>query len=333
MALANDIRNAAILELLWHLFMYGMATSLHTRTTAPQYSKTFRKRSNLPLIIHIASGLSEVFRYQFRHVLAAGGPVVPNIVDLVLALAHSWSVALLTKTLLRGHRSLTRPSYLAGAVLRSIVSVIAFATSSPELHRGSVKIINGFIYTRAIIALACRFDLTRCYSAMYAAGVFLAGVLSTYESGLPAAMPAYMALTPALAVLNRLVSAELANAPSMSPGSGGSLRARILGLLVAAGVAELDTIKAVEQTSAISSSIKDDYIEEEADPAKPWAEPPPSPVAERMQKIKKTVCARMAKKECTVDAPFSWPSLADDGKITLLRSRRHSVPARVFSAL
>ena len=248
-----------LLELLWHLAMYLGVVLLHTRTTAPTYKRTFRKSSNIPLVTHIVSGLSEVFRYQVRRVLAGGPPVTPDGIDLVLALAHSWSVMVMAKTLLRGHRSFTRPSYQAGAVLRTVASMMAFGMGSPEMHRGSVKIINGFIYTRAIIFIAYRLKLTHCYSTLYAAAVFLAGLLATYESGLPAALPAYMAVTVGLLQFNRAVSAEIGSTPI--PTAKHEIRSRILRGLVGAGLAELDTIKATENSAAIEPSIQDEYIE------------------------------------------------------------------------
>jgi hypothetical protein len=144
-------------------------------------------------------------------------------------------------------------------------------------------------------------------------------------------MPAYMALTPALVILNRLVSAELSAPLTRSRGEG--FRAQSLRILVAAGVAELHTIKEVEQTPAISSSIKDDYIMEENGPTDVLTEPPLSPVSEKMRRIRKSIHARMAKKECTAEAPFIWPSVGGNVRPALLPNRRHSVPARIFSAV
>lgn len=185
----------------------GLIIIHHTSWSYPRYVSTFRKRSSFPLILHIAAGSFELVRF---HVTAAFHAPTPDAFDLVAALVQSATNLYLAKTLVRGNET-TRPSYQAGGIMRPIVSTIAFFKGDAYLHRGSVKLVNSFIYTRMIIYLAQHMGLSKTFSqsTIYAFGVFLGAVIAVSESQLPLGVPIYIAFVGILTSWNRVAADQL----------------------------------------------------------------------------------------------------------------------------
>lgn len=191
------------------IILFLCIVSYHTRRTAPAYRAKFRKRTSLPLQIHIMAGSFEILRY---HILTTLGQATPDVFDLVACLLQSYTNLVLAKTLIRGEKT-TRPSYQVAGFLRPIIGVVAFVSGSPDYHCASVKLVNAFIFTRMIIFVARALRLGKIHSqpTIYAYAVFLGGVLSVYESGLSGGVPAYIGLVAMLTALNQYVSEYLKN--------------------------------------------------------------------------------------------------------------------------
>lgn len=170
------------MELAWIIIIYFYAFNLHTRFTAPVYGQIFaktKKHINIALTLHIIAGAAEVLLF---HVLQYYmGTVIPDTIALLLCLLQSVTNLILAKFLRRGIPAITRPSYQAGAILRPILSALAIILQDPDMHRSSVKIINAFIYTRAIIWLLQNCtprELRPNYSVQYAIAVPTAAMVS-----------------------------------------------------------------------------------------------------------------------------------------------------------
>lgn len=196
--------NAA--ELAVSGLLYSSILSVHTRFSAPQYSKVFKKASSMPLVLHIASGIWEVSSY---HVRALAGPVLPTRYDVFLCLLQSSTTLILAKPLRRGHTRMTRPCYQAGAILRPVITCIAYIEGSSDLHRSSVKILNGFVYTRILIWLLRRLQLVPSYRDMYNIGVFGAALMAISESSVKYGPHVYIGMVMLVALFNQRVSASV----------------------------------------------------------------------------------------------------------------------------
>ncbi|KAF2723905.1 hypothetical protein K431DRAFT_282598 [Polychaeton citri CBS 116435] len=193
----------AQLELAWNIAAYSAIMWHHTRRTAPTYKKDFQQGSVWPLAIHITSGIFEVFRLHIRSLY---GPVYPDLLDLAAAFAQSITNLILVKPLRRGQPSLTRPSYQAGGILRPIVSSIAYATQNPALHRGSVKMVNAFVYTRMDIWILVNLNIVKSYATIYAFAVTHGAMQAIYEGTGLTGLSIYTGLIVALMLVERVVS-------------------------------------------------------------------------------------------------------------------------------
>jgi len=191
-------------ELSLHLIGYLYILSSHSRRTIPQYSKKFRKPSQFPLVFHVISGLFEIFRY---HTQALNGPVIPDRLDWFACLVQSITNLWLAKTLLRGDET-TRPTYQVAGYVRPVTSLVALITKNPHLHRASVKLVNGFAYTRLVIfvQVVLNLDELSSYSTVYARGVFLGSVLSVCDTGFLAGVPIYVTLVAIVTALNHVMA-------------------------------------------------------------------------------------------------------------------------------
>ncbi|VUC34279.1 unnamed protein product, partial [Clonostachys rosea] len=223
----------------------------HTRHSAPKYKITFRKRSQIPLVLHIISGAFEIIRF---HALSTIRPPIPTGLDLFASLVQSLTTLQLVKTLTRGDVT-TRPTYQVAGMVRPPLSLLAFALGDAQLHRGSVKLVNGFIYVRIIIYISRLLQLQRVFngSATYAYAVFLGGIVAVYESKLPGGIPIYLGLVGLCISTNRSVTEYVAK-KSLSKRSRYSrdkekdnyitwANERLNQALLFLGLAELETIR------------------------------------------------------------------------------------------
>jgi hypothetical protein len=157
-------------------------------------------------VLHAVAGLTEVFRYHLRAAFFPV-PIIPDSLDVALCLTQSATNLALAKTLLRGDPSVTRPSYQAGAVLRPALGIAAFVWRDPWLHRASVKVVNGFLYTRlGIWACSATGLWDGAYAKVYALSVYVGAVLAVMEGGGVWAVYGYNALVLGVFVFNRGVS-------------------------------------------------------------------------------------------------------------------------------
>lgn len=192
------------MELALHVIAYAFVLASHSRRTIPHYTATFRKPSPAPLAVHIIAGLFEIFRYHTR---ALNGPVIPDRLDYLTCLLQSVTNLILAKTLLRGDYT-TRPTYQVAGIIRPILGAVALSTGSAELHRASVKLVNGFMYTRLVIFVekALYIDRLSSNSVLYARGVFIGAILSVCDAGLPAGVPIYIIWIGLVTSMNHLTS-------------------------------------------------------------------------------------------------------------------------------
>lgn len=181
-----------MLDFWYHVFAYATVFSLHTRHSLPMYLHTFAKPNRIPITLHFSAGLIEVFKYQ---TLVIRGPVYPSVWDLFLCLCHSLSSIQLNKTLRRGNIT-TRPTYQIVALWRLYLSTAAWTTQDAHLHWASVRMIDSFLYTRAIVFLAYVAHFDRRFSGgdLYGNGVFFAGLLSVWEIDLTCGLPLFLLL-------------------------------------------------------------------------------------------------------------------------------------------
>lgn len=249
-SLEATLARTSVAELAVLGLVYSSVLSVHTRLSAPQYNKFFKKTSSVPLVLHIASGLWEVSSY---HLQALAEPVLPARRDVLLCLIQSSTTLILAKPLRRGHARMTRPCYQAGAVLRPVITCIAYIAGSSDLHRSSVKILNGFVYTRILIWLLKRFRLVPSHQDMYNIGVFGAALIAISESSIRYGLHIYVCVAVSIALLNDRVSAKLRRLPGQ--------QAPILVLLVRLGFSELETVRDVGKIGALTEPPADEYEE------------------------------------------------------------------------
>jgi len=200
-------------ELAYVLTIYFFAFNLHTRFTAPVYKKTFAASSraiNEVLITHIIAGLSEVLLYHIMNCIDE--TVMPTKMALLLCYLQSATNMMLVKYLRRGVPAITRPSYQAGAILRPLLSTAAYLLQDAEMHRSSVKIINAFIYTRAIVWLLQHTGIQKRYRVQYAIAVPSAAIVSMFEGGVSTSASriiAYLSYMALIAITSRHVTKQL----------------------------------------------------------------------------------------------------------------------------
>lgn len=117
-------------------------------------------------MLHIGSGLFEVFRHNIAVILRFPSNVKPEFIDLVACAVQATTSLVLAKTILRGGRT-TRPTYQSGAVTRYILSLLAFTTqSAPALSQSHQWL---YLHSgRYFAAHVLRFDRVEKASTIYA---------------------------------------------------------------------------------------------------------------------------------------------------------------------
>ncbi|KZO98261.1 hypothetical protein CALVIDRAFT_596813 [Calocera viscosa TUFC12733] len=216
------------------LLGYSTIFHQHTRRTFWRYRGG---EVRLVLTAHALSGLLEILRF---HSLSLSAPPIPTTLDLLLCLVQSLTNLTLVRPLRRGQPSLVRPSYQAGALLRPLVSFLAWRSGSPALHAASVGIVHGFLYTRVLIWLLGTTGLLEKYADVYTVAVFVAGIVACADGPVRHLEKVYIAVVAGVALANRWTTEQLrsevydAHSPAMR---------QLLELLVLLGFANLETIR------------------------------------------------------------------------------------------
>lgn len=107
-------------------------------------------------------------------------------------------------------------AYQAATVLRPVETLIAWHYGIPEWHRASVKIVNGFGWTRFLIwcigpLIKTKHEDRASEQAKYNNAVFGAALIAISEGGFVYVAFLYVVAVVAIAALNRWASAEAAN--------------------------------------------------------------------------------------------------------------------------
>lgn len=207
---SEDNRFGTLFDLSYIVLLHVAAFMRHTRTTMLGYNRKFHKSVSPILFLHIGAGLFEVSRYHTAAFLQPVENVKPDLFDLVACIVQATTSLSLAKTLLRGGRT-TRPTYQSGAITRLALSLCAFARQNSGLHRQSVSLVHGFVYTRIAIFAAniLGFDKLEAPSTIYAQGVFVGGLIAVSEGGMQGGIHIYVTGVALIMVLNRKVSAYL----------------------------------------------------------------------------------------------------------------------------
>lgn len=194
----------AQLDLGIHIAVYFYIFMAYSRHATPGYTRRFKKSSSIPLISHTAVSMLEIVRY---HVKALDGPVNPDIYDFVMCMIQSYGTFKLSKDMMRGHPFLSRPIYQTGGVMMVILSVGAYALDSPFLHHAAVKSLDGFIFTRFMMALLRSFGLG--FSAYFSAGVGAGALIAMSHTGIPGAPLIYVLISTLLVYVNRWTATRI----------------------------------------------------------------------------------------------------------------------------
>ncbi|KAJ2901987.1 hypothetical protein MKZ38_001128 [Zalerion maritima] len=262
------------IDLFFHLAVYTFLIFSRSSKTTLRYSRNFHKPSSWPLAVHVLAGLFEIVRY---HTKAVQGPVLADSLDILACLLQSGTNVYLAKFLLRGDKLLTRPAYQAGGLLRPFVSFLAYAYRSPSLHRSSVKIVDGFVYTRLVIWVSHRLGLHHSFSGpgVYSYGVFLGALLGISYSGLCHGVPIYLSAMAAILVVSRKVTLFF---ESQSDASTTTRGARLWGgFFLLCGFVDLDTLRNLSYPPELSREVRDFYVSPNMGSQTPGQERPDIP--------------------------------------------------------
>ncbi|CAG9990970.1 unnamed protein product [Clonostachys byssicola] len=229
----------------------------HTRKSVPLYAAKFRKASKTPLHIHMVAGAAEIIRY---HITALTDQPSPDLLDLVLCLLQSATTLHLAKTLIRGDQT-TRPTYQVTGLARPFLTLAALYTDDEQLHRGSVKLVNGFIYVRLIIFSYRVLNLDRVFTgpAVYAHAIFIGGLLAVYEAGFPFGVPAFVIQVGLMISLHRFVTDYVQRKRTTGHRPQHIKLGIHIRLLLFAGIADLQTIKWYQKPPELMLKINDSY--------------------------------------------------------------------------
>lgn len=153
--LPPNLTTSRLIEMVVIVSLHALVIIYHVRPTVPFYNKHHRSPwqkllANTILAVHIAGGILEMLRWQFR---ACWDLLpVPNNLDLFLAFLQTVTSLRLAKYMRRGQPLMTRPTFQAGPVFRLALSALAWYWMDGRLHKGSVKTLDGFLWVRASVA-------------------------------------------------------------------------------------------------------------------------------------------------------------------------------------
>ncbi|KAI0024062.1 hypothetical protein F4780DRAFT_798318 [Xylariomycetidae sp. FL0641] len=237
----------AHLDLLWHLAAYAYFLGTYSRRTTPNYARRLRKASNLPLLGHLAAGLVGVFRYHAR-ALRGGGPVRPDLLDLGVCAAHAYGTFALAKDMLKGHRTLTRPTFQMGGVVELALGAAAYALGSAVLHRAAVKFLDGYVYVRLVTGVLMALGLG--FNASFAVGNGVGALWAMTTTGLPGGELAVLGVGAAIVKIHRWTSARIYESNARAYYENPLVRA-----LTDVGFVEIEALRLVSKAAALSPEI------------------------------------------------------------------------------
>ncbi|KAK8853273.1 hypothetical protein IAR55_003977 [Kwoniella newhampshirensis] len=141
-------------------------------------------RRHWAISYHAAAGVGELGLYYLGFEMSMGG--------LSLCLIQSGTNLILSKRLMKGVPSLTRPAYQAGAILRPVMSLYAYNTRCPRDYHDSIAPLHAFVYARLLLLVYSSispspsfedninskqvYNLAICASALVAVGQTTRGV-------------------------------------------------------------------------------------------------------------------------------------------------------------
>ncbi|KAJ5653384.1 hypothetical protein N7490_000387 [Penicillium lividum] len=243
-------------------FIFGFFSILlyHTRHQVPIYYRKFHKKKVF-LYVHLLTGLTEAFRYRILAFKGDPNPL-PTFMDVLSCFIWSWSSLELVKTLRRGDPRTTRPPYQAGALLRPVVSLIAYF-GIPSLHRLSISALDSFLYARLGIFFFTYtgFSKSLSPSGIYAVSIPLAAFLSIHEGGVPGASLAFVLAVALVMKVNEWVTHQsrcLRESKSSSPGL--TPFKILIYTLVRLGLVELEELRELAKVNELEKPVNDEYV-------------------------------------------------------------------------
>ncbi|KAI1335637.1 hypothetical protein F5Y15DRAFT_419722 [Xylariaceae sp. FL0016] len=247
-------------EALWIFSMFTFVLATQTFTKAlPILRPTFSFSKNRVIIAHLILALIEVFRYHVRAVLRSPRPVVPDLLDLLVSLSHSYTSLDLVRERKRGDRVLSRPTHQSLAIVKAAFAVAAFVAgpknpvSSAFYHLGVVRIMNAFIYPRVIIKLAGILQVLPNYSAVYAAAMFLSCLLCLHDTQLRGAPQVFMGIFVLNLTMNRWVASRV-----LKSEQHGEKPSMVVDFLYQSGFVELKALR--DGREATMGGVNEDKI-------------------------------------------------------------------------
>ncbi|KAH9898822.1 hypothetical protein F4778DRAFT_199069 [Xylariomycetidae sp. FL2044] len=210
-------------------------TYILTHHSFPVVQKTLRVSKdhsrNYILVAHVALSLIEVFRYHVRAVVRYPRPVVPDLLDLLVSVAHAYTSLSMVRDRQRGDRVFSRPSQQSLAIIKTGYAVAAWASrprnpaTAAFYHLGVVRIMNAFVYPRVIIKLAGSLGVLPHYSAVYAASMFLSCLLSLHDAQIRGGPQLFIAIFVLNLIVNRWVAGEVVKSEKHGQRPSGIVRA------------------------------------------------------------------------------------------------------------
>ncbi|KAJ5158872.1 uncharacterized protein N7500_008523 [Penicillium coprophilum] len=249
-------------SLIYHGIPYLIILLYHTRRHVRVYSSKFSKNKTC-LYIHISTGIIESARYHITKARHGNDDLLPGIMDVISCLIWSWSSVILVKTLRRGDPLTTRPPYQVAAFMRPVVCITSYFLKSPSLHRVSISALDSFVYARLAIffLIYTPYLPGYSYSTIYSFSIPLAALFSVYSSRVRGASLLFFLFTAYVAKLNKWVTQRSRALQGSQPESHFDLLERYLltGLLYL-GFAELETLREVTRSDALTKPIDDEYV-------------------------------------------------------------------------
>ncbi|KAJ5383075.1 hypothetical protein N7517_000986 [Penicillium concentricum] len=248
--------------LICHALVYLTIILYHTRRHVRIYSSKFSIQKAC-LFIHIGTGIMESSRYHISKARLGNDDIIPTALDVLSCLIWTWSSVVLVKTLRRGDPLTTRPPYQTGAFVRPLICIASYLFELPILHRVSISALDSFVYARLAIFFFIYTPYLRghSYSTIYSISIPLAAVFSIHQSGVRGASLAFVLLTAYVAKLNEWVTHRSRILQGTQARSYIDIVERyILTGLLCLGFAELDLLREVSKSEALTKPIDDDYV-------------------------------------------------------------------------
>ncbi|KAF4770448.1 hypothetical protein N7455_007102 [Penicillium solitum] len=255
-------RKSDIAPLICYCSAYLVILLYHTRRQVRMYSAKFSK-NKVCLFIHIGTGVMELSRYHISKARYGNDNILPEVIDVLSCFIWSWTSLVLVKTLRRGDPRTTRPPYQTGALLRPVISTIAYLLQLPSLHRVSICALDSFLYARLGIFFFTYTPYLRGYSSstFYSISIPLSAVISIHESGVRGASLVFILAMACVSKLNEWVT----HRSRLVQGSEArlymaKLEKCLLAGLIYFGFADLDRLREVSKSEALMKPLNDEYV-------------------------------------------------------------------------